>query len=296
MEPQQQSKKEKSVPNIKALLFDLDNTLYPASAPLNRAMHLLIIDYVAKHILKEEGYNPEDPEASRASALCDEYYGKYGLTINGLVTHYSDTVDVDHFLDYAHAPSKPAHLLTNLPKQQPSPGKQTLRDMLLSLRRDNGTEERQKLFKWIFTNSYRPHAERVLAHLGIEDCFDGIVDYLILRLGCKPHQEAYITMLNHVNRIHAQDDKNNNNDDGGREDDEEGTAVVRIKAEECLFFDDSLSNLKTAKTVGMYTVLVGHPPAATTSDGSGLPWYVDQAIADIQDLPSVLPFFGLACC
>ena len=83
--------------------------------------------------------------------------------------------------------------------------------------------------KWIFTNASKSHAEQVLGLLGIRDLFQGIIDLEDTDPYCKPHKGAFekaFALANHP------------------------------KAEESLFVDDRVSNLDSARALGMYTLLV----------------------------------------
>lgn len=83
--------------------------------------------------------------------------------------------------------------------------------------------------KWIFTNASKRHAEQVLGLLGIRDLFLGIIDLADTDPYCKPASAAFEIALA----------KANNPEPG-----------------ECLFVDDRIGNLDTAKALGMYTLLV----------------------------------------
>jgi putative hydrolase of the HAD superfamily len=95
--------------------------------------------------------------------------------------------------------------------------------------------------KWVFTNADAAHAMRVLERLDLVKCFNGIIDVCALDYQCKPNQEAYRKAM----EISAQ-----------------------TNPELCVFFDDSPRNLRPARELGFFTVLVGrqHPdPSACLS-------------------------------
>jgi putative hydrolase of the HAD superfamily len=101
--------------------------------------------------------------------------------------------------------------------------------------------ERLPQDKWIFTNSDAAHAGRVLDALGVSGCFKGIVDICALDYHCKPEPAAYQRALQIAGNL----DPNS-----------------------CMFFDDSLRNLRPARDLGIFTVLVGkqeQDPAACLS-------------------------------
>ncbi len=91
-------------------LFDVDNTLYPRSSGLGRAMGDRIVQWVRSHIdltavdesklppAKEvdSSFNhPPDIDATDelVERLCLHYYLLYGLTIVGLVKHHNITAE-----------------------------------------------------------------------------------------------------------------------------------------------------------------------------------------------------------
>ncbi len=83
--------------------------------------------------------------------------------------------------------------------------------------------------KVIFTNADAPHAERVLRRLGVSGHFDRIIDIRALDFHNKPDRRAYLKTLE---LLHAQ-------------------------PQECVFVEDSITNLIPARSLGMTTVLVG---------------------------------------
>lgn len=102
----------------------------------------------------------------------------------------------------------------------------------------------------VFTNSPREHAIRVLAALGFQHQQWSIVDIRATDFQPKPHIAAYQTALR--------------------------TAQVTPVAS--VLFEDTLVNLKTAKTIGMQTVYIHPDPSSIT-----LPSFVDYVYADIVD-------------
>jgi pyrimidine 5'-nucleotidase len=174
----------------------------------------------------------EFPE-SEIPKLREHYYVNYGTTLRGLQIHYG--VEARDYLNYVHDLPLDDYL-------QPDPA---LREMLLSIPKR----------RWIFTNSDRPHAERVMTKLGIEDCFEGMVDVYAIEPYPKPQPEAYQLALKFA-----------------------GVAEPKT----CALLDDSTRNLASAKETGFFTILVGqngaHPAA-------------DRTLLDIHDLPQVAPEF-----
>ena len=83
--------------------------------------------------------------------------------------------------------------------------------------------------KAVFTNGSLCHADRVLAALGIEDMFETIYDIRVANYRPKPFPDPYHAVLTHL----------------------------EVTAEQCIMIEDNRDNLKTAKMLGMGTVLVG---------------------------------------
>jgi putative hydrolase of the HAD superfamily len=108
--------------------------------------------------------------------------------------------------------------------------------------------------KLVFTNATRKHAEKVLEVLGVRDCFEDIVDIYTIQPFCKPQVEAY-------------------------------QIAMRIAKEpvpqRCLFIDDTIKNVETAREMGFVTVRVGEPFSLAHYN-----------ITRLVDLPAVLPING----
>jgi pyrimidine 5'-nucleotidase len=210
--------------SIETIFFDLDATLYPESNGLWPAIRLKIDEYMRERMAIPEAEIPK---------LREHYYLNYGTTLRGLQTHYG--IEAEDYLNFVH----------DLPLNDYLKPDPALRTMLRSIQRR----------RWLFTNSDRPHAKRVMTILGIDDCFDGMVDVYTMDPYCKPRKEAYNFVL-------------------------EFAGVTDPKT--CALLDDSHRNLAPAKEMGFFTILVGqngtHPSA-------------DRTIDDIHDLPRVVPEF-----
>jgi pyrimidine 5'-nucleotidase len=103
-----------------------------------------------------------------------------------------------------------------------------LRALLLSIDRP----------RWVFTASVESHARRCLEALGVADLFLGIIDCKSCGLATKHSPEAFAAAM----RAAGLNPDAPGNADGAR----------------CVFFDDSVKNLRTAKTqMGWVTCLVG---------------------------------------
>jgi putative hydrolase of the HAD superfamily len=192
------------------LFFDLDDTLYPSSTGLWADIRKRMNEYM----LDRMRLPPEEIPTIRR-----EFFETYGTTLRGLQIHYQ--VDTDDFLAYVH----------DLPIEDKLEPDADLRAMLLSLPQA----------KWIFTNADANHARRVIGTLGIQDCFDGIIDIRALDWICKPDPKAYQIAL---------------------------SIVSENNPYQCVYLDDALRNLAPAHEMGFFTVLIGqagdHPEADLT--------------------------------
>ncbi|SOC17756.1 pyrimidine 5'-nucleotidase [Stappia indica] len=148
---------------VEAWVFDLDNTLYPASSDLFSQIDARISDYIARHL----GLAAEEARLKQKA-----FYRDYGTTLRGLMIEHE--IEPDAFLEYVHdidySPILPNPDLGKAIAQLP--GK-----------------------KYIFTNGDRPHAERTAARLGISEHFDDIFDIVAAGLLPKPNLETYNRFL-----------------------------------------------------------------------------------------------------
>lgn len=177
-----------------------------------------------------------------------ELYKTYGTALRGLVEEQLlEDAKVDEFLTNVHDIS--------LEDIQPDPA---LREML----------ELVPHPRWVFTASIREHAQRCLQRLGIEDLFLGIISAssrdMIEKVG-------YVTKHDPRCFAAAMD----------------FAGVAPEHAGRCLFLDDSVSNLKTAKAMGWRTVLVGQHARDT---GTLIECeHADVSVDKIHDVREALP-------
>ena len=179
-------------------------------------------------MLKRVGTVGSSDEAFR---LQKDYYRRYGTTLRGLQLHHQ--VDADDFLAYVH----------DLPLEQYLRPLPELRPFLLSLPQA----------RWIFTNADANHAGRVLAVLGVADCFAGVIDIREMGFECKPNPGAYTRALARA-----------------------GESDPR----RCLMLDDAWRNLAPAQGLGMRTGLVGSRRDGATPD---------FVLGSVLDLAQVMP-------
>jgi putative hydrolase of the HAD superfamily len=148
---------------IETWIFDLDNTLYPASCRLFDQIHANMTCFIADRLNLS-------PEA--ALVLQKTYFSEHGTTLRGLMT--VNRIDPDDFLAYVHEID-----LSGVP---PDP---VLVGALAAL---PGR-------KIVHTNGSVRHAERLLEHLGIAGSFCGIVDIAAAGYEPKPGLAGYHELL-----------------------------------------------------------------------------------------------------
>lgn len=107
----------------------------------------------------------------------------------------------------------------------------------------------------IFTNSSFDHSERVLNALGLRDTFEEIFDIRVADYLPKPYPEPYRAVLSRIG----------------------------APADRCIMVEDSAENLRTAKELGMGTILVGN--------GATHP-FVDVTVRDAVEVPEALAYWG----
>ena len=123
-----------------------------------------------------------------------------------------------------------------------------LHEMMVFERALHGLLRRLPGRKIVFSNAPRHYARAVLAVMGVDRLFEDVVGIEDLAYQPKPGIRAYRSLL------HAQ----------------------RLRPEQCIMLEDSAVNLRTAKRLGMRTVLVG--------GGLRTPAYVDVRIPNILAL------------
>src|SRR5262249_55986827 len=149
---------------ISAVLFDLDNTIYPASSGLMRGIDVRITEYVRNLLCME---------VEQAQELLRHYYRTYGTTLNGLQRHHG--VDAEHYLSYVHDLAIESFLTSDAEL-----------DHLLS---------ELAATKVIFTNSPAEYARRVLRAMSIERHFEHVFDIRFSGFRPKPDPAVYQSVL-----------------------------------------------------------------------------------------------------
>jgi putative hydrolase of the HAD superfamily len=145
--------------HVNTWIFDLDNTLYPASTNLFAHVDARMTAFIGDLL-------EVDPvEARRVQKA---YFIGHGTTLAGLMAEHD--VDPHAFLSYVHdiemdALEEDAPLAAALAKL---PGR-----------------------KIVFTNGDAPYALKILDRLGLGGSFEGLHDIHAMDLRPKPHPEAY---------------------------------------------------------------------------------------------------------
>ena len=152
--------------HVESWIFDLDNTLYPASCDLFGLIDRRMTAYVAR----VTGL-PRD----EAFALQKSWFREHGTTLSGLMAEHG--VDPHHFLADVHAIEM---------------------DVLREDRRLVRAIARLPGRKLVFTNGDEPYARRVLARLGLADSFEAIHDIHACAYRPKPEAHAYRSMLDNL--------------------------------------------------------------------------------------------------
>jgi putative hydrolase of the HAD superfamily len=149
--------------DMETWVFDLDNTLYPASSSLFPQIDVRMRAFIAErlHLSLDEAF-----------VLQKRYYREFGTTLRGLMTMHA--IEPEAFLAYVHDIDH------------------TVLDVAPALDAVLGRLSGRKL---IFTNGSERHAVNVMERLGIARHFDGIFDIQAACFIPKPQPECYGAML-----------------------------------------------------------------------------------------------------
>ena len=148
--------------HVESWIFDLDNSLYPASANL----FSLIDARMSQFIQQLLGCGHE-----RARTVQKGYFRDHGTTLAGLMREHG--VDPHEFLDFVHDIDL-ARLIAD-PR------------VVAALDRLPGR-------KFVFTNGDELYARRVLDRLGLANAFDGLHDIHAMGYVPKPDPRSYQAM------------------------------------------------------------------------------------------------------
>ncbi|MDQ0839609.1 pyrimidine 5'-nucleotidase [Sphingomonas faeni] len=145
--------------HVRNWIFDLDNTLYPASADLFAQVDARMTGFI------QDLLGLDHDEARRVQK---GYFHNHGTTLSGLMTEHH--VDPHAFLEHVHdiemdVLEHDAPLVAAIAKL---PGR-----------------------KLVFTNGDKPYALKILDRLGLGESFEAIHDIHAMDLMPKPHVSAY---------------------------------------------------------------------------------------------------------
>lgn len=214
---------------IEYLLFDVDNTLYPASCGLAKVIGERMTDFVTEYL--------ELPR-EEAHRLRKKGSARYGTTLDWLRNEHAFE-EIDTYMETVHPPEVGSYI----------PENPRLREMLTELDRPRS----------VLTNGPRPHAQRVLRHLGIDDVFEYIFDVGFTGYRGKPYAATYRKVLD----------------------------TLGIQAENTLLIDDHPLYLTGFRDLGGQVLLVDEPGTAGES-ADGMP-----VIRTIDELPDFLHEAGI---
>jgi putative hydrolase of the HAD superfamily len=210
---------DRPLSEIDAWIFDLDNTLYPASCRLFEQIQRRMTGFIVELLGVDE---------AEAQELRRRYFREHGTTLRGLMTYHG--IEPRRFMDYVHEVD-----LSVVPRN-------------LQLGAALAALPGRKL---VFTNGSKRHAERLLAHLGIEDHFAGVFDIEAAAFMPKPDPAAYAEIVRRY----------------------------EVVPERAAMIEDMAKNLKPAAALGMTTVWVRGEVewAAEGSDAD----YIDHVVDDL---------------
>ncbi|MEE9379922.1 MAG: pyrimidine 5'-nucleotidase [Hyphomonadaceae bacterium] len=148
-----------SLAHVRDWVFDLDNTLYPATCDLFAQIDVRMTEFVSSLLNLPEG---------AARAVQKHYYSEHGTTLNGLMLHHG--LEPAEFLDYVHDIdlSPVLHSEALCAAMAALPGR-----------------------KFVYTNGSRGHADQVMAKLKIDHLFDGVFAIEDSDYTPKPHQASF---------------------------------------------------------------------------------------------------------
>jgi putative hydrolase of the HAD superfamily len=148
---------------IETWVFDLDNTLYPASCNLFDQIHRRMGEFIS---------NLLGVDLDEAKRLQRVYFREHGTTLRGLMNVHD--IDPREFLDHVHRIDL-----------APVPPDAALGAALAAL-------PGRKL---VFTNGTVRHAENILGHLGIAGHFSGLFDIAACGYVPKPDPAGYAALV-----------------------------------------------------------------------------------------------------
>jgi putative hydrolase of the HAD superfamily len=155
----------RSFKHVDTWVFDLDNTLYPASCRLFDQIDVKMGEFVSRAL---------GLTYAEAKLRQKQLYYKHGTTLRGLMQEHD--MQPEGFLDYVHGIDySPVKADADLAKAIAAlPGR-----------------------KLVYTNGTVAHATNVMNNLGITNLFDGIFDIIHADYIPKPARAPYDVFLKH---------------------------------------------------------------------------------------------------
>ncbi|AGH49480.1 MULTISPECIES: pyrimidine 5'-nucleotidase [Sphingomonadales] len=153
--------------HVDCWIFDLDNTLYPASADLFARIDVRMGQFVQNLL----GVDPVE-----AHRIQKSYFVEHGTTLNGLMARHG--IEPREFLDFVHDIEM---------------------DALAEDRRLVEALARLPGRKLVFTNGDHAYARRVLGRLGLSESFEAIHDIHACAYRPKPDPASYDAMCAALN-------------------------------------------------------------------------------------------------
>ncbi len=148
---------------IETWIFDLDNTLYPASCNLFAEAEARMATFIVEELKLE---------LEQAHALRRRFFLDHGTTLRGLMLEHG--IEPERFLDYVHD--------IDLSPVLPDPA------LAASIAALPGR-------KFVFTNATEDYARRVLGRIGVGGHFVAIHDILACDYLPKPDPSGYQALL-----------------------------------------------------------------------------------------------------
>jgi len=153
----------RSPDGIEVWLFDLDNTLYPASCRLFDQVERRMAEFICEFLSITE---------EEAHELRRRYWRDHGTTLSGLMLNHG--LDPEDFLAYVHE--------IDLSAMRPD-------------ERLGRALERLPGRKLVFTNGSMRHAARILERLDLAHHFEAVFDIAAAGYVPKPDSGAYDTLV-----------------------------------------------------------------------------------------------------
>ena len=144
-------------------IFDLDNTLYPASCRLFDQVEQRIGLYIEQLL---------GIDSTAAKTLQKQYFRDHKTTLNGLIVNHR--IDPHDFLEFVH----------RIDHSRVSPDPRLDRVLALLPGR-----------KFVFTNGSVDHAAKVMGRLGIQRHFSDVFDIAAAGFTPKPEPAPYLDLL-----------------------------------------------------------------------------------------------------